>query len=152
MIHRLMKSTIKPQHEKVRSRSKSPAHKFQYKLPQSFFEAVDEARVEAGYDILPRFHHLSVSKSPSLSSHRSSKNHRHHQTEHKHSHSSSMSDTDDASRKKIRLRRKTRKHSHHHRHHHKDKSRGSSPKITISDAPKILLNLAKNVSIQSIDK
>lgn len=40
--------------------------KFNYELPDSFIQAVDDARIKAGYEILPHLHHQSTS--PSLSS------------------------------------------------------------------------------------
>jgi hypothetical protein len=127
IVQRLINSSAKLQ-QKKEVQSKSSVHKFQYQLPKSFFDAVDDARVEAGYDVLPRFHHLSLSPSPdrqtppsSSSSRRSNKQqqekHRHHshrQNETKHVHSSSRSDNDNGSPKKVRIRRSNRKRPHDH--------------------------------------
>ena len=43
-------------------RPRSPAQKFEYVLPSSFIRAVDEARLKAGNDILPRFRRSAESK------------------------------------------------------------------------------------------
>jgi hypothetical protein len=112
---RLINSMVKPPPEKKKLRAKSPVHKFSYQLPKSFFHAVDNARVEAGYDVLPHFHHLSISPS--------SKKHR--ENGQKHAHSSSSSDHDVAS-KKAQVRRTNHEHSHHHHHHHRQKKGAES--------------------------
>lgn len=46
---------------KFQPRPNSPVEKFDYVLPNSFFRAVDEARLKSGEDILPRLHHMSKS-------------------------------------------------------------------------------------------
>ncbi|CAF1444794.1 unnamed protein product [Rotaria sp. Silwood1] len=56
LLNRLVRLTVKPPPIKEEVRSESSLPKFVYQLPQSFFEAVDNARIEAGYDVLPRFH------------------------------------------------------------------------------------------------
>jgi len=163
ITHRLVNPALRPQQDKEKSRAKSPVHKFKYQLPTSFFEAVDDARVEAGYDILPRFHHLSVSPSShhetssSSSSHRSKKHHHHHHHSHrqtglKHPHSSSTSHNDKDSPKKVRFQRTTRKHSHHHKDTGPSSSTSSSSHRTISKASHSLLNKTKSFSsIRSSD-
>jgi hypothetical protein len=124
-VHRLINSTSESKQKKVEVRSKSPVRKFTYQLPKSFFKAVDDARLEAGYDVLPRFHHLSISPSPhcvtplsssssTSSAHRSIKHHD-HQTGPKHAHSLSTSNNKKAPPKKVRFRQTTGKHSHHHK-------------------------------------
>jgi len=155
IMHRLVNSTLKPQQKKEKSRPKSPVQ-FKYQLPTSFFEAVNDARVEAGYDILPRFHHLSMSPSrhhqtsSSSASHRSKKHHHHHgshrQTGLKHPHSSSTSDNTKDSPKIVRFRRTTGKHSHHHKDTGSSSSPSSSAHTTISNASHSSSNKTKSFS------
>lgn len=99
IMHRLIDSLIKPppkkHHEKVQPKKES-SHKFKYQLPSSFFEAVNKARVKAGYDVLPRFHNLSAS-SPHSTRHRKTHKH-HHET---------------TAKKKSQTPGPSRKHSHH---------------------------------------
>ena len=57
--HRLLSLALnKAKNDKTRGRSMSP---FNYDLPKSFVDAVDHARAQAGYDMLPRHRHRSVS-------------------------------------------------------------------------------------------
>jgi hypothetical protein len=98
-IQRLLTSTLKFKKDNEDVRSKSPVYKFKYELPKSFIKAVDHARVEAGYDLLPQLHRRS--SSPSSSS---------HQTTSEHFRSSSTNDIDRVSTKKIQFRRTPRGH------------------------------------------
>jgi hypothetical protein len=111
-VQRLLTSALNFNKEKDDSRSKSPVHKFEYELPESFFRAVDNARIEAGYDILPRHRHRSTSpltrqgsSSSSLSPHR---------TVPKMSRSSSANDIHKISTKKVQFRRTPRAQINHH--------------------------------------
>jgi hypothetical protein len=151
IIQRIINTTVKSPQKQKKIRSKSPVSKFTYELPKSFFEAVDEARVESGYDPLPRLHHLSVSPSspthetPSSSSDSKhhDRHHHHHQKRHKISRSSSISNKDKASTEKHRGHRKSRGHSHHH---HKDAAQIPSPgsllRLVVSNASRLLSNVA----------
>ena len=59
LAQRLLSSAFNTsKRDKSRGRSISP---FNYDLPKSFVDAVDHARVQAGYDILPRHRHRSAS-------------------------------------------------------------------------------------------
>jgi hypothetical protein len=103
--HRLMNAMSKPKQEKRKVRSKSPVQKFSYQLPSSFFQAVDNARIESGDDVLPHFHHLSVSSQSSSSVHQPNKHHHHHHhKQRKVVHSSSTSDNNKVPQKKRPLR------------------------------------------------
>ena len=120
IVERIINSMVKmPPAEKKKVRVKSPVRKFNYQLPKSFFDAVDNARVEAGYDILPRFHHLSVS--PSSEKH----HHSRRESRRKHDHSPSASHRD-VSSKKAQVRRKNHKHSQQHHHQKKKRTESSS--------------------------
>ena len=55
--------------------AKPSGQKLNYQLPRSFFDSVDEARLDAGYDILPRFHHVPTSATATPSSKQSRKQH-----------------------------------------------------------------------------
>jgi hypothetical protein len=112
-----MNAMSKPKQEKRKVRSKSPVQKFSYQLPSSFFQAVDNARIESGDDVLPHFHHLSVSSQSSSSVHQPNKHHHHHHKQRKVAHSSSTSDNNKVPQKKRPLRQAAKKHSHHHQHH-----------------------------------
>jgi hypothetical protein len=129
ILQRLIDSILKLKKEKNDDRSESPpVEVLTYQLPTSFFKAVNEARLEAGYDILPHFHNLSVSQSThrkisaTTSTHRSKND---HQTRHKHVHFSSTSDNDKTSSNKGQ----SRKHSHHH-HHKKVNASHRQPNTT----------------------
>lgn len=117
-----VKPTMKSKQQN-KIRSKSPVQKFKYHLPSSFFKAVDEARLEAGYDILPHFHTLSISRSvhhkPTLSSSTHKSNQHHHRQRHGEVHFPSSFDND---------RTSSNKHRSRHRHHKKvdHSSSGSS--------------------------
>ncbi len=124
IVHRLINSMVKPPEDEKKFRPKSPVQKFNYQLPKSFFDAVDNARIEAGYDVLPHFHQLSISPSSNRRTLSSSPMHQpkrpdHHnrsEKRHKHAHSSSASDNDNISSKKVQVHRANHKHSHHHHH------------------------------------
>ena len=92
-MHRLINLLVKPIPEEKKVRSKPPeGQKFQYQLPQSFVQAVNDARIKEGYDILPRFDHRS-----SVPSTRPvEKHHRSHQRKNAHAHSSTKSGVDQA--------------------------------------------------------
>ncbi|CAF1423467.1 unnamed protein product [Adineta steineri] len=155
IVHRIIISTRKSQPEHEKSRSKSPVRKFQYQIPSSFFRAVDKARLEAGYDILPRFHNPSSSSSSShrtasLSSLALDRSKTHYFTKHNDFHSSSIVDADKASSKQVRFHHKFHKqsdsdhhHHHHHRHHHRRRHRKTSEQ-TASDSS--LLQLTRSIS------
>lgn len=73
IFQRFINSTIKFTKDLTHElRSKSPDEKFKYELPDSFLQAVDKARLDAGYDILPR--HRARSSSSSSSDNASSLN------------------------------------------------------------------------------
>lgn len=142
--NRLINFLVKPIPEDKKVRSKSPVHKFQYQLPQSFFAAVDEARVDAGYDILPRFHHLSLSSSNhrqklSSSSGRSTEKQRHHRSNQQ---KNSATPVDHVATKKKQSSEKNQKHSHHHRQKQLVQSSSDSP-VVRKAAPKAIRRASK---------
>jgi len=114
IVQRLIDSLWKSEQVNNEIRSESQVEVLKYQLPTSFFKAVNAARLEAGYDVLPHFHNLSVSQSThrkisaTTSTHRSRKD---HQIRQKHVHFSSTSDNDKTSSNKGR----SHKHSHHHK-------------------------------------
>jgi hypothetical protein len=130
IVHRLLGSTLKFIKETNDNRSKSPVYKFKYELPKSFIKAVDNARITAGYNILPRTRHRSASpsihqkmtssssslssSSPSSSSPHGSCN-RYQTTTTKMFRSSSTNDIDRVSTKKVQFRRTPRGHVPPHR-------------------------------------
>jgi hypothetical protein len=126
IVHRLLSSTLKFKKEHHDNRSKSPVLKLKYELPKSFLKAVDNARITAGYGILPRSRHRSASpsmdqklrsSSSSLSSSSSFSTHRSHhgyQTRPKICRSSSTNDIERVSTKKIQFRRTPRGHHRPH--------------------------------------
>lgn len=92
-IHRLLNLLVKPIPEEKQVRSKPPGgQKFQYQLPQSFVQAVNDARIKEGYDVLPRFEHRS--SLPSIRP--AEKHHRSHQRKNTHAHSSTKAGVDQA--------------------------------------------------------
>lgn len=59
-INRLISLLVKPIPEEKQVRWKPAEQKFQYQLPSSFVQAVNDARMKEGYDILPRFDRRSL--------------------------------------------------------------------------------------------
>jgi hypothetical protein len=101
LVNRFVHATLKLTNTRLEHRSISPIEHRNYVLPKSFLAAVDRARAQAGYDILPRHHNRSasscLSKSLSLHTFRT-----------KIFHSSSTSNIDDNGLKKIPFRRRPR--------------------------------------------
>jgi hypothetical protein len=116
-VHRLINSTLKFKKEHIDNQSKSSVHKFKYELPESFLKAVDNARLTAGYNILPRRRHRSASpaidQKTSSSSFTDSDNE--DQIKSKITCSFSTNDLDRISTKKIQFRRTPRRPMQHHR-------------------------------------
>ncbi|CAF1000766.1 unnamed protein product [Adineta steineri] len=72
-IQRLLTSTLKFTKDNNNNSNNNigyeiPINKFNYELPNSFLQAADNARINAGYDILPRFLRRSASASSSSAS------------------------------------------------------------------------------------
>ena len=91
LVQRLLTAALKLTNERHEHRSTSPVEQLNYGLPKSFLTAVDNGRLEAGYDILPR--HRDQSAPPSTNKEPSSP-------------SSSSNDIDDDELKKIPFRRR----------------------------------------------
>ncbi|CAF2826924.1 unnamed protein product [Rotaria sp. Silwood2] len=120
LLNLLVRLTFKPPPIKEEVRSKSPVPKFVYQLPKSFFEAVDNARLDAGYDALPRFHQSPSSPRetlrPSLA-HRSKKSHH----SHRHDHNQARQQHTRSSSKKVRFNLEPQKSSHHQSPFHQER-------------------------------
>ena len=120
IVHRFINSTLKFAKEHTDQQSKLSTRKFKYELPESFLKAVDRTRLAAGYDILPRHRHRSVSpliqQKTSISSLSSSPirlDHRDRSKAHHISCSSSTNDIDRVLTRKIPFRRTPRTQIHH---------------------------------------
>ena len=124
LVHRLINSTLKFAKEHTDHPSKLSIRKFKYELPESFLKAVDRARLAAGYDVLPRHQHRSLSPSieqrTSFSSSSSSLSSpvrldNRDQLKANISCSSSTNDIDRVLTRKIPFRRTPRRHIHRQR-------------------------------------
>lgn len=116
IVHRFINSTLKFAKEHTDQQSKLSVGKFKYELPESFLKAVDRTRLAAGYDILLRHRHRSVSpsiqKKTSTSSSPIRLDHRDRSKAHI-SCSSSTNDIDRVLTRKIPFRRTPRTQIHH---------------------------------------
>ena len=117
LIQRLLTSTLKftkinnDIHEQLPDDGK-----FNYELPDSFIQAVDDARTKAGYDILPHLHHQSTS--PSLSSSSSAHDtYKYLQTVTEIFRSASNNDVARMATKKVPFRRTPRERVQQQQHH-----------------------------------
>ncbi|CAF3373246.1 unnamed protein product [Rotaria socialis] len=115
IIHRILNSTLKFIQENITDQSKLSVDTLNYELPDSFFKAVDHARTQAGYDVLPRVRNRSAppssrhNSSLSLSSLSSERSHNDHQPVSSTIYqSSSGNNLDVISQRKIQFRRTTR--------------------------------------------
>ncbi|CAF1435006.1 unnamed protein product [Rotaria magnacalcarata] len=115
IVHRILNSTLKFIQENITDQSKLSVGTLNYELPDSFFKAVDHARRQAGYDVLPRVRNRSVpppssrhNSCSSLSSLSSERSHNDHQPVSKIYQSSSGNNLDTISQRKIQFRRTNR--------------------------------------------
>lgn len=155
LVHRLINSTLKFAREHVDHQSKLSIRKFKYELPESFLKAVDRARIAAGYDILPRHRHRSVSPSieqrTSLASSSSSsispaRLDNRDQAKAKISRSSSTNDIDRVLTRKIPFRRTPRQQiPNHHHHHQRRRATTSRPPIFIPSPPRFSMMINPNL-------
>lgn len=115
VVHRLVNSTIKFIQDNINDLSKPSTETLNYELPESFTKAVNNARKQAGYDSLPRFHHRPArsssrrnSCSSSLSSLSSDQLNEDQQSSSGIYESASINDLDKSMTKKVPFRRKPR--------------------------------------------
>lgn len=113
IVHRLINSTLKFKKELNDTQSKTSVRKFKYELPESFLKAVDNARITAGYDILPRRRHRSASPVIDQKTSSFDRSDNRDQIEPKITYSSSTNDIDRFSTKKVQFRRTPRRQIHH---------------------------------------
>ena len=119
IIRRLFTSTFKLNPDIGNRRSQSPLDTFNYELPKSFLNAVNDARLTAGYDMLPRrLHRRSFSSTVEQNTSSSSLFsvnvlQRGEQARTNIRHSASANDIGKVSTKKVQFRRKPREHVHH---------------------------------------
>ncbi|CAF1504586.1 unnamed protein product [Adineta ricciae] len=130
LIQRLLNSTLKFTKINDDAHQQSPDNgKFNYELPDSFIQAVDNARTKAGYDILPHLHHQSTS--PSLSSSSSAHDtYKYLQTVTEIFRSASNNDVARMATKKVPFRRTPRERVQQQQHHHTTAPVLLSPRAT----------------------